>query len=57
VRLSSLTRPAAGIDLLALRELMGHTSPDTTASYVHLSIDQLAAEYGAARAVLAGGRQ
>jgi site-specific recombinase XerD len=48
---------AAGIDLLALRELMGHTSPDTTASYVHLSIDQLAAEYGAARAVLAGGRQ
>ena len=48
---------AAGIDLLALRELMGHTSPETTASYVHLSIGQLAAEYGAARAVLAGGRQ
>lgn len=45
---------AAGIDLLALRELMGHSSPETTASYVHLSIEQLAAEYGAARAVLAG---
>jgi integrase/recombinase XerC len=45
---------AAGIDLLALRELMGHVSPETTASYVHLSIGQLAAEYGAARAVIAG---
>jgi integrase/recombinase XerC len=47
---------AAGIDLLALRELMGHSSPETTASYVHLSIEQLAAEYGAARAVITGGR-
>ena len=46
---------AAGIDLLALRELMGHSSPETTASYVHLSVEQLAAEYGAARATLAGG--
>ena len=46
---------AAGIDLLALRELMGHSSPETTASYVHLSVDQLAAEYGAARATLAAG--
>jgi len=46
---------AAGIDLLALRELMGHSSPETTASYVHLSADQLAAEYAAARATLAGG--
>jgi site-specific recombinase XerD len=46
---------AAGIDLLALRELMGHSSPETTASYVHLSAEQLAAEYGAARATLAGG--
>jgi integrase/recombinase XerC len=45
---------AAGIDLLALRELMGHASPETTASYVHLSIGQLTAEYGAARAVIAG---
>ena len=26
---------AAGIDLLALRELMGHSSPETTASYVN----------------------
>lgn len=46
---------AAGIDLLALRELMGHSSPETTASYVHLSAEQLAAEYAAARATLAGG--
>ena len=44
---------SAGIDLLALRELMGHVSPDTTAGYVHLSIEHLAAEYGAARATLA----
>lgn len=48
---------AAGIDLLALRALMGHVSPETTARYVHLSIEQLAAEYGAARATLAGARQ
>ena len=40
---------------LALRELMGHSSPETTASYVHLSVEQLAAEYGAARATLAAG--
>jgi site-specific recombinase XerD len=45
---------AAGLDLLALRELMGHTSPETTARYVHLSIEQLAAEYAAARATVAG---
>ncbi len=44
---------SAGIDLLALRELMGHVSPDTTARYVHLSIEHLASEYGAARATLA----
>lgn len=36
---------AAGIDLLALRELMGHASPETTAAYVHLSPEALAAEY------------
>jgi integrase/recombinase XerC len=48
---------AAGIDLLALRALMGHVSPETTARYVHLSIEQLAAEYGAARATLAGAGQ
>lgn len=43
---------AAGIDLLVLRELMGHASPETTAGYVHLSVEQLAAEYAAARAVM-----
>jgi integrase/recombinase XerC len=41
---------AAGIDLLVLRELMGHASPETTAGYVHLSVATLAAEYAAARA-------
>lgn len=40
----------AGIDLLVLRELMGHASPETTARYVHLSIDTLAVEYSAALA-------
>jgi site-specific recombinase XerD len=44
---------AAGIDLLVLRDLMGHASPETTASYVHLSAEHLAAEYAAARATLA----
>ncbi len=39
----------AGIDLLVLRELMGHTSPETTASYVHLSAETLAAEFAKAR--------
>ncbi len=43
---------AAGIDLLVLRELMGHASPETTAGYVHLSTEQLAADYAAARAVM-----
>ena len=43
---------AAGIDLLALRELMGHASPETTARYVHLTTEHLAAEYAAARASL-----
>lgn len=41
---------AAGIDLLVLRELMGHASPETTAGYVHLSVATLATEYAAARA-------
>jgi integrase/recombinase XerC len=41
---------AAGIDLLVLRELMGHASPETTAGYVHLSAATLAVEYAAARA-------
>ena len=38
---------AAGIDLLALRELMGHASPETTAKYVHLAPETLAAEFAA----------
>lgn len=41
---------AAGMDLLVLRELMGHASPETTAGYVHLSAATLATEYAAARA-------
>jgi site-specific recombinase XerD len=47
---------AAGIDLLALRELMGHASPETTAGYVHLSVATLAQEYRRARAAIGGGR-
>ncbi len=31
---------AAGIDLLVLRDLIGHVSPETTAAYVHVSADQ-----------------
>lgn len=42
----------AGLDLLALRELMGHASPETTARYVHLSSDTVAAEFAAARAAI-----
>lgn len=41
---------AAGIDLLVLRDLMGHASPETTAGYVHLSIETLGIEYARARA-------
>lgn len=40
---------SAGMDLLVLRELMGHASPETTARYIHLSSDGLAAEFAAAR--------
>ncbi|MFV2074103.1 MAG: tyrosine-type recombinase/integrase [Thermoanaerobaculales bacterium] len=40
----------AGVDLLALKELMGHADPETTAAYVHLSPEDLAAEYARARA-------
>lgn len=40
---------AAGIDLLVLRQLMGHASPETTAGYVHLSDETLAKEYRQAR--------
>lgn len=42
----------AGMDLLVLRALMGHASPETTARYVHLSPEGLAADYAAARAVM-----
>ena len=48
---------AAGIDLLVLRDLMGHASPETTAGYVHLSPEHLAAEYAAAQARLAESTQ
>ena len=41
---------AAGIDLLVLRELMGHAHAETTAAYVHLSAETIAAEWAAARA-------
>jgi len=40
---------SAGMDLLVLRELMGHVSPETTARYVHLSPTTLADEYDRAR--------
>lgn len=40
---------AAGMDLLVLRELMGHASPETTAGYVHVSPARIAAEYAKAR--------
>ncbi len=43
---------SAGIDLLVLRDLMGHASPETTAQYVHLAPEALAAEFAAARAVI-----
>ena len=42
---------SAGIDLLALRELMGHASAGDTAAYVHLSPEVLARQYAAARQV------
>jgi integrase/recombinase XerC len=44
---------SAGMDLLMLRELMGHASPETTARYVHLSAEMLATEYATARARMA----
>ena len=39
---------AAGMDLLVLRELMGHASPETTAGYVHVSAARIADEYAKA---------
>jgi integrase/recombinase XerC len=43
---------AVGIDLLVLRELMGHTHAETTASYVHLAPETVAAEWARAKQVL-----
>jgi integrase/recombinase XerC len=43
---------AAGIDLLVLKDLMGHAHPETTAMYVHLSPEHLATEYTRAREAL-----
>ena len=40
---------AAGIDLLVLRELMGHAHVETTAAYVHLSADSIASEWARAK--------
>ncbi|MGH9307683.1 MAG: tyrosine-type recombinase/integrase [Acidimicrobiales bacterium] len=36
---------AAGIDLLVLRELMGHAHAETTAGYIHLSDETISAEW------------
>ena len=36
---------SAGIDLLVLRELMGHAHAETTAAYVHLAPETVAAEW------------
>jgi site-specific recombinase XerD len=43
---------AAGIDLLVLRELMGHVHAETTAAYVHLAPETVAAEWARAKQVL-----
>ena len=40
---------AAGIDLLVLRDLMGHAHVETTAAYVHLAPETIAAEWARAR--------
>lgn len=40
---------AAGMDLLVLRELMGHAHAETTAAYVHPSLETVAAEWNRAR--------
>ena len=42
---------AAGIDLLVLRELMGHSHVETTAAYVHLAPETIAAEWARAKQV------
>jgi site-specific recombinase XerD len=46
---------SAGIDLVVLRDLMGHASPETTAGYVHLSVETLALEYAKARQAVSAG--
>jgi len=43
---------SAGIDLLVLRELMGHAHTETTAAYVHLAPETVAAEWARAKQVL-----
>jgi len=43
---------SAGIDLLVLRELMGHAHAETTAAYVHLAPETVAAEWARAKGVL-----
>jgi site-specific recombinase XerD len=40
---------AAGIDVLVLRELMGHAHVETTTAYVHLTPETVAAEWARAR--------
>ena len=40
---------AAGIDLLVLRDLMGHTHVETTAADVHLAPEMAAAEWARAK--------
>lgn len=40
---------AAGIDLLVLRDLMGHAHVETTAAYVHLAPETIVAEWARAR--------
>ena len=41
----------AGIDLLVLRDLMGHVHAETTAAYVHLAPETIAAEWARAKQV------
>jgi site-specific recombinase XerD len=43
---------SAGIDLLVLRELMGHAHAETTAAYVHLAPETVAAEWARAKRAL-----
>lgn len=40
---------SAGIDLLVLRDLMGHAHVETTAAYVHLAPETIAAEWARVR--------